>query len=443
MKKNVRSILILVCVAAALYAGYALVLSNENPAQTGMLYKLGNDQIKQVKLENQYGSFVFEQQEGSWVVETSGVYNTNPEKIDLLLSCLKEFKITRMLPQERSEYGFDKPQAKVSVVTNGGKKHSFVVGAEAIQGSSVYIKSNGRVMLTSTGMISQLTGSLAAYRAKDVLKVDPKKIRTIDYYIKGEKILSISNTDYQNWIMHEPFEAPARSVVLNEFVSKLKKLIIAQYVDADAAEDTGLDNPARWMVLTDWAGRQQKLFFGTVEGNFEYVRIGGEKDVVKLYASDLDFSQLTPQGVMYIAPLDIGIANVQSVSIQAGGKTELFTLQHKDDAVEGDSNISVQCNGADIALTDFVSVYFKCITLNADGFEPVQAGQSVFGECEAVCTTTLLNGEKVELSLYRRDADTLYMVYNGKMLTSGQMGFYLQKSSLKELLYRLQSITGL
>lgn len=434
-KQNIRTIIILICVCVVLAAAYVLITANEDPAAAGMLIKLSGDSIAEVKIDNEYGSFVFEQQDGAWVVESDGVYRTNPEKMNLLLGCLEEFRIDRMLPDEKSEYGFDKPQAKVDVTTRGGREYSFVVGNEAIKGSSVYIKSNGQIMLTPTGMTSQLTGSLAAYRAKDVLMVDPSAIRSFDYYIEGQKTLSITDTDYQNWTMNYPFEAPARKVIMNELISKLRSLVIAGYVDTGVnVEETGLANPTRKMVLTDEAGVQQTLEFGAISGNQQYVRIGTKDDIVKLYTIDLDFSNITPQGVMYFAPLNIGTSEAQSLSIQAGGAAYNIDLKHNG------QDITANVNGKEISFSDFISIYYKYIALNADGYDTEQAEP---GECEAVCTTTLISGKKIELSLYRRDADTLYMYVNGQMLTSGQMSFYTERNSLTELLYRLQSITNL
>ena len=431
-RRSIRTICILVGVCAVLAAAYFLITANEDPAAAGVLFRLGGDSIAQVKIDNQYGSFVFEQQDGAWVVESGGVYRTNPEKMTLLLSCLQEFSIDRMLPEEKSDYGFESPQAQVSVTTAGGRNYDFTVGAEAIKGVSVYIKSNGQVMLTSTGMTSQLTGSLTAYRAKDVLMVDPASIRSIEYYVDGEKTLSLSNADYQSWTMSYPFTAPARRVVMNELISRLRSLVIAGYVDSGSGE-TGLDHAGSKMVLTDGVGVQQTLEFGDVSGSVQYVRIGAEADVVQLYTTDLDFSELTPEGVMYIAPLNIDASQVQSISVEADGVSDTITVEHSDD------DLTAYLNGGQLSDEDFTSVYYKLIALNADGCE-TQGPEP--GECAAVCTATLTNGSKVELSLYRRDADTLYLYLNGQMLTSGQTRFYMPQSSLSELLYRLRDVGG-
>lgn len=438
MKNNrryFRNIIILACVCAVLATAYFLITANEDPAAAGVLYRLGSDKIIQVAIKNQYGSFVFRQQDGVWMVESGGVYRTNPKKAELLMASLEEFRITRMLPEEKSEYGFGNPQAEVSVSTRGKKQYSFTVGNEAIAGSSVYVKSGSEIMLTSTAMTAQITGSLAAYRAKDVLMVDSANIRSIDYYVEGEETLSLTNTDYKNWNMVYPFKVPARKVVINELVSQLISLRIAEYVDSGSGkEEAGLSDPARKLVLTDEEGVKQTLEFGAVSDTLQYASIGTEDDIVKLYASDLDFSELTPRGVMYIAPLDYDSSEVQSISIQAGGATDTINLEYNGD------DVTAKLNGTEIPYSSvFAAIYYKWITLNADGYD---TETTVPKECEAVCTTTLLSGETTELSLYTRDADTLYMVVNGKMVTDGQTRFYLDRSSLTELLYRLQSAKG-
>ena len=431
-RKNLLSIIILACVCAGLAAAYFLITATENPAAAGVLFRLGTDSIKSIKIENTYGSFVFEQQAGGWVVMEGGTYRTNPEKINLLLACLQEFAIDRMLPEEKSDYGFDTPQAKVQVTTSAGKEYAFTVGAEAIKGVSVYIKSGQEIMLTSSGMVSQLTGSLAAYRAKDVLQVDAGTIRSIDYYINDKKALSVTNTDYQNWTIRYPFAAPARKIVLNELVSRLRSLVIAGYVDTgNIPKETGLDKATGRMVLKDASGTEQTLEFGAIDGTVQYVRIGGKDDIVQLYSADLDFSGLTPEGVMYIAPLNIGTAQVSSLSIQADGVTDTITLEHNA------GNVKAYLNGAALSETDFTSIYYKYIALNADNFEKEHTLQ---GECAAICTTTLLDGDTVKLSLYRRDEETLYLYVNDQILTDGTSVFYMPESSLTELLYRLQNV---
>jgi len=184
------------------------------------------------------------------------------------------------------------------------------------------------------------------------------------------------------------------------------------------------------MTLTDQNGATQTLYFGTVTDTLQYVRIGSESDIVQLYASDLDFSALTPEGVMYIAPLDIPVDSVESVSIQSNGTEDVLALDRSG------AEVKATLNGNPIDYTDtFVSIYFKCITINADGYD---SNPSTQGAREAMITVKKTDGEIVELSLYRRDASTLYLYVNGEPILAGETMFYTNALSLEELLYRLQ-----
>jgi len=428
--KTVRNGILLGVLCVALAGAYFLISANENPAAKGVLYELGNDRITNVSIENTFGNYDFYQQDGNWVVESDGVYRTNLEKMKLLLGCLESFTISRMLADEKAEYGFDDPQAQVSVQTEQGKNYRFTVGNETVSGASVYIKSSDDIMLTSTAMTSQLNGSLAAYRAKDVLMVDPASIRSIVYFVDGEQKLSLKNTNYHDWTLEFPFQAPAREVVLNELVAKLRTLVIAGYVDATSGKsDTGLSAPAASMILTDQNGVTQTLDFGSVLDTVQYVRIGSESDIVQLYTSDLDFKDMTPEGMMYVAPLDIPIDSVQSVSIKTDGAEDLLVLD-RSGAV-----ISATLNGKPVDYAEtFVSIYFKCITINADGYDTTPLAQ---GEREATITVTKTDGETVELAIYHRDEDTQYLYKNGEPIHSGDTVFYTDARSLAELLYRL------
>lgn len=433
--KTVRNGIILGVLCVALASAYFLISANENPAAKGVLYELGNDQITNVTIENTFGNFSFYQQDGNWVVESDGVYRTNPEKMKLLLGCLESFTISRMLTDEKAEYGFDAPQAQVSVQTERGKTYRFTVGNESVSGSSVYIKSGDGIMLTSTAMTSQLDGSLAAYRAKDVLMVDPAKIRSIEYSVGGKQVLALTNTDYHHWSMEYPFAVQGREVILNELIAKLRTLVIAGYVDSTSdVGDTGLDTPNASMTLTDENGVKQTLDFGTVQDTIQYVRIGGKSDIVQLYASDLDFSNLTPEGLMYVAPLDIPVDAVQSVLVEADGQSDLLAVDRSGDVTQS------TLNGKAIDYANaFVSIYFKCITINADGYDstPPEPGAE-----QARITITKTDGTTVSLSLCARNESTLYLFVDRQAVHSGEFTFYSDASSLQELLFRLRSVGG-
>ena len=133
---------------------------------------------------------------------------------------------------------------------------------------------------------------------------------------------------------------------------------------------------------------------------------------------------------MYVAPLDLPVDSVQSVLVETNGVNKRFELDRSG------SEIKATCNGKAIDYANtFVSTYFKCITINADGYDE---NLSEPGDREATVTITRTDGETVELALYERDSSTMYLFVNGEPLLSGKYMFYTDASSLTELRYRLQ-----
>ncbi|MEG1859600.1 MAG: hypothetical protein RR193_04575, partial [Christensenellaceae bacterium] len=130
MKKNIRNLLILVIVFAALLTVFLILDSNNDPAATGVLYKIEDDGIKKIEINNEFGSYAFEKTGEEWMISSGeDTYRTNPEKMNLLISSLQSVPIDRVLDEKIAEYGFEQPRATVKVTDTKGNTYSFLVGA--------------------------------------------------------------------------------------------------------------------------------------------------------------------------------------------------------------------------------------------------------------------------------------------------------------------------
>ncbi len=426
MKKTVISLIALGGVLVLLLIIYLNLSTNTNPEVTGVLYKIEEDGIAQIELTNEFGTFKFDKKENEWYVHSNKEsYRASKPKMDLMQSALESFKIERVLDTQSEEYGFNNPTATVKVTDTKGNTYSFDVGNETASRASVYIKDkSGKAMVASASEVAQLTGSLQAYRTNEVFTVDTANIRNIKLFEQGSMLIDISNNSYKDWYITYPFNAPARKVVLTEFVSKLRNWQIAGYPKENLTEEQmGLNAPSSQIEITDEAGLTQKLFIGKEEGTQTYVQIG-EGEVVMLYTTDLDFSTLTPEQVMYVAPLASPIDNVSAISVEYEGDVYEYNLDYTTKTPK------VTQNGEEVPYEKFTAIYAKYITLNAKGYAPMQSGDNT---PVAKLKTVLKDGSTLELTLTNKDADTLYMLIDGKK------EFYLYKADLEELLYRIKN----
>ena len=431
MKKHLG--VILLAVAAVVLGGIYLWLeTTDNAMISGALYSLAEDEeIVSISIHNRYGEYDFELAEnGRWTVTSDGnSYRTHASKMELVVSALTNVNITRILGEEIADYGLEKPEATVACSTNRGVTHTFAVGNETVSRSEAYIRdeNSGKVMVTTTAAVAQFTGSLSAYRDKEIFTIDKNNIASIDYYKDGERVVSLSKTG-GSWNLNYPFEAPARQIEMNEFLSDCVKWTAAGFPDEGDLNyaGMGLEDSGTWIDFTDAAGSAQRLLIGSQRGTGTYVRTGGEDEVAVMYTTDLDLSRLDPNVLIFVSPLKCTIDQVASITVQTAAGSDTFEVEQLENGQR------ITSDGVEINSTQFTSVFFKYLAMNADGYAPGEPGQGTV----AVLTTTYVDGTTAQLVLLPRDESTYYMLVDGKT------DFYINVSELEELLYRIDRVKG-
>ncbi|MBP0962672.1 MAG: DUF4340 domain-containing protein, partial [Oscillospiraceae bacterium] len=216
MMKKYRTLIILAAAAILLCGIYIWMETTDDATISGSLYRMAEDEtVTGIKISNIYGNyeFVLDDQQDWNVAADGSTYRTHSNKMELMIGALKEIPVTRVLDEELPDYGLESPQAVVTCTTSKGNTHSFAIGNETVSHSEVYIRDqrNGKVMITTTGAVAQFTGSLSAYRDKEIFTIDKQNIVTVEYYQNGQHQLTVDRSG-GSWMLTYPFEAPARNV---------------------------------------------------------------------------------------------------------------------------------------------------------------------------------------------------------------------------------------
>lgn len=428
--KKYRTLIILAAVAILLCGIYIWMETTDDATISGSLYRMAEDEtVTGIKISNIYGNyeFVLDDQQDWSVAADGSTYRTHSNKMELMIGALKEIPVTRVLDEELPDYGLESPQAVVTCTTSKGNTHSFAIGNETVSHSEVYIRDqrNGRVMITTTGAVAQFTGSLSAYRDKEIFTIDKQNIVTVEYYQNGQHQLTVDRSG-GSWMLTYPFEAPARNVVMTEFVSEWGKWTAAGFPkegDHNYAA-MGLEDSTSWIEFTDANGETQRLTIGATQGTGTYVRTGDLDEVAVMYTTDLDFTEFTPDGLVFVSPLKTTADQIAGITVQTAAGIDTFVVEQLENGKQ-----KVTLNGAEIDPNTFASIFSKYIGMNADGYAPGQAGDSVV----AVLTTTYVDGSGAQLILQPRDENTFFMYVDGRT------DFYMNASELAELLYRIES----
>ena len=424
--RQYRTPLLLLVAALLLGGAWCYVSSGRTVDDTGVLFALDTGEtIDRVELSNGYGGFVFTPQGEAWAVEHQGVsYRASETKLELLRSALGYLEVSRVLEEARPEYGLDRPAATVTWHTSRGRSQSLTLGGETASRSDVYISDGQRVMVTSTGAVAQLTGPLEAYRAKDIFTVNVGDIRALTYYEDGARVVSVGSTGPRDWFLTWPYEAPARVIELNEFMAGVRKWTAAGYPQGDDYAAMGLEGEGgSRLELTDGDGNTQVLRFGAQEGTATYVRTGARHEVVKLYTADLDCSVLTPDALLFVAPLLTTVDRVARLEVRTSAGTAVLDVEQTGTAQRA------ELNGRPLSAEAFSAIFFKYIVMAADGRD----GETPPGDLAAVLTTTFVDGSQTQLTLRLRDESTLFMELDGKT------AYFLNTDRLTQLLYRVET----
>ena len=429
--RRYRGLLIAAIICVVLGGIYFFITSRQDAATTGYFWvPQQGETITSVELRNEFGTFRFTlESNGRWIVESDGLYRTNYEKMLLFEIALNHFPIKRVLEDQLPSYGLDNPRANVSFTTNKNRTFGFEMGDTTASQSDVYIRdlSSGKVMIASTSTVAQLTGSLAAYRDKEVLTIDESTINRISFYDGSSLVVAVEKSENDVWQLTEPFSSPARQILLNELTLAISKWRVAGFPEHKDFASMGLDPPTRWFDITDETGAKQRLEIGSAaSGTTTYVRTGGIDEVVILFTVDLDFSMLTPKSLMFVAPLRTTIEEVQAISISTPTVQKVFTIDHsffEERIFSGDEEYS---------LMEFSSVFVRYIGLSADGRDPAPRPDV---QPEAVLTTWFTDGNVKALSLLPRDDNSFYMDWGE------DIEFYLYRDSLDDLLNRIENLS--
>lgn len=411
---------------ALLSAGlYCVVAYGMELEENGRLFALEPQEISEINLENQYGSYDFSVKEGEWIVSTSEDYRTNKKKMDMMLEAFQDFTYSRILEEDNGQYGLEKPLLTLEILDTAGKSYSFTAGNTTASQNDVYFRDerDGQIYVVGLDRIAQLTGSLGAYRDNEIFTVDISKLSAMEYFQGEEKTLALETDESGSWKMRMPYQAQARNVVMNEILAMLDSWIIADYpilTQEDYAR-AGLEAPEHTLVLSDTDGNTQRIAFGNELGSKIAVQTGADNEVVTLFAADVDFSQLDKDTLVYVAPLKANMEHVETITVEGDWNYE-FQVD-----VPG---TTASCNGRMIDFDDFTGIYYKYVLMIAQGGEEAPVARQ--SEPVITLSTVFSDGSQVRLELYERDQDTYYMGIDG------QIQFYMEKSRLEEFLKRVE-----
>jgi hypothetical protein len=399
--------------------------------KTGILFSFSkNENLEIIELENQLGKYKFTKSGDKWFMTEPGNFRLNQRKMAILEKFIFELPVNRILEMELEEYGFDTPTIKVKFETTNNRHFSFNVGNFTPSQSQIYLKdlSDETVYVCDSAVISQLNGSLDAYRDTNIFDVDIENLTTVSFFEEGQKSVSLEKAGPFSWRLTFPYEANARALEINEFLINLKKFSAVKFVDINDHDYSSMGlAPSHYSIeLADTKGNFQRLEFGGEKEGLVFIRMGSEEDIARIFDIDIDFTILKDENLIFETPLRATIDQVAKIDVIREGKRISMEIDHSSDPPKF-------YFGASELLNDlFISFFVRYSGLSADGFHQ----QNSLINPQIVMTTTYVDGKIDEVKLFYRNSESYFIESNG------QSNYFVKKEKVEELLKRLEKATS-
>lgn len=436
MKKTTKSLIIavasVVVLVGAFLAVYYLVPETEEESETSSdstqteedhyhLISLSTSDVKQIDVENEDGKYTL-------LSEVSTVESGSEDSLDStddIVYTLVGYENLNLLDEQaqtlaedatgvtatkivndgskKSDFGFDKPRAVVTVTLNSGDKRTITLGDDAPDSKGAYLMVDGDeniylvesdsvdgFLITELGMLSIDIGtSLSDTNETEFTKMvfsgtnfDNKEI-VFDY--------NTSDAYTETYIITSPNKTVANEDTATYVMNSIRYLaaeeVVAVEPDEKALKDYGLDEPfitveAEYpdLKVNYKASKPEDGMFYLLSGNIVY-----RMDETAVPWISYTYDDFIPSDI--IAPK---YDSVDKITVDAGGEKYVFDITRTSQTVRDDNEdtdietftVAVKCNGKDLNEDIFGSFYNNLTSAQRNGLNDVDISK------KAVLTVT-------------------------------------------------------
>ncbi len=195
-------------------------------------------------------------------------------------------------PADLKKYGFDKPQATVTLQL-GSARAALVLGDKAQDTTTVYARDTSRpmVMTVESALLDDLKKGPDELRKKDIFDFRAYNATKLEVSRAGqtvafEKVKGQGKDAQETWRRGSPNPKDVDKDTMDGFLTKLANMRASSFEDSTAG--TGLDKPALTVHVTfDDGTKQERVTFGKT-GSGVFASRPDEPGAAKVDATDFD-----------------------------------------------------------------------------------------------------------------------------------------------------------
>ncbi len=442
-RRLVVNIIIIVLVIGALGAGLYFLTRKESAENDNLSeYYTDDDKVKifsydvedlvSVSVENQYGAYLLEREEGGWKLRGFDTVPVDPSMLDNLtysFSSLTSNIRVETDPDDLSVYGLDRPSASLTLTLKDGTAKTFYIGNAASDNSGSYFNTDSS---SDVYFMQSYQVDLINLTARDYADIgesmDSEDITAIEI-VSQSGTLKVERSpegqkDQYGLLSYWDITAPRRQSASNSDVEEKLLTPASQLEDTvsaiikyDAAEDHGVDSPQYRITLTSDGG-SVVYAVSAPENEYRYIRRDDQDYILRVDSSACDFALADAYSVAekYLALVAINL--VRNVNIDYDGEMTRLTVIDG-----GGDNASYYCEDDEVDADVFTDFYMNIVALNVDG----EAVDPVLKDSVGSIEYILNSGESIKLEFVPYDERNYAVFVNDEGL------YYINKKKVTKV----------
>lgn len=208
------------------------------------------------------------------------------------------------IEKELPEFGFSKPEARVTAEFQGGRQE-ILIGGESQLPDGYYVKrvSDGAVFIAPRDACEKLLQSERDYRSLSFLPYyqdASASVKRLTLSLSGGEGLDISRRDDGAFELLSPFKAELDRYALSvNLLTPATRIAVRQIVeDCSGVPDGYGFETAATLEIQDEEGSAVTFIIGAVSGDKRYIMVAGVPAVLAADARDFGFLEAKPEDLM-------------------------------------------------------------------------------------------------------------------------------------------------
>jgi Domain of unknown function (DUF4340) len=295
MRWQTTAVLAAVLIAlGAFYYVYEIRLGPEREkveSRKGRIFSAESGEVNEISVERPGETLQFKKESDGWVIVQPVKARGDQGAIDGLVSSMMTARSDREITAAAanpSEFGLDRPAAKLTAKLKDGKQLGLTLGAKSPTGAWVYGQEAGKpaVMAVSESLERDAAKPLADFRDRTVLAFQPKDVTGVQITTRDDT-MDVESADGK-WKLKRPVALDADADQMREFLDKLQSGRVKEFVaeNPPSLEPYGLVRSVRVAIQTgkDKERATRELLLGRVDDQKKgvYAMRPGESTVLLL-----------------------------------------------------------------------------------------------------------------------------------------------------------------